>query len=100
MIVAGLIVLAATLSRFWLSALKASLIALVGCAAVMWLNHTGVGTTLFMGGFAALLPYMLPGALLGEGGSSSGGSGARGGGSGGSGGGGGSTGAGAASGSW
>ena len=75
MIVAGLIVLAATLSRFWLSALKASLIALVGCAAVMWLNHTGVGTRLFMGGFAALLTYMLPGALLGEGRSSSGGSG-------------------------
>lgn len=99
LIVAGLIVLAATLSRFWLSALKASLIALVGCAAVMWLDQTSLGTTTFLGCFAAVLTYMLPAALLGEVRSSSGGSSGSGGGSGASGGGGSSGGAGA-SGSW
>jgi uncharacterized protein len=100
LIVAGVIVLAAVVSRFWLSALVASLLALVGCAAVMWLDHTGVGTTLFIGCFAAVLTFMLPSALLGEGRSGSGGS--RGGSSGGGGtsGGGGSSGGGGASGSW
>jgi uncharacterized protein len=101
LVVAGLIVLGAMVSRFWLPALAASLLALAGCAAVMWMNHTGVGTTLFIGCFAAALTFMLPAALLGEGRSSSGGSGGSGGRSGSSSGaGGGSSGGGGASGSW